>query len=360
MTTSILELAELIEAEVFGETDLEITGPETLENAKFGQISFLANAKYLESLAVTQASAIILQTEHLDQVKLQQLGRTLLVVPDAMSSMLRILEHFHSPPAVPDVGISRQAEIGRCVQIGEATNVQAGVHIADGVVIGSGCNILPGAYIGPNCVLGNRVTIHPNVVIYALSRLGNGVTIHANSVIGADGFGYRQRNGRHEKIPHFGQVEIEDDVEIGACTTIDRAMIGKTVIGRGTKIDILVMVGHNSNLGEHNLLAGQCGLAGSVTTGDYVVCAGQVGIADHVHLGSGAVCGGMSGVHQDLVAGQTYLGLPAANELQTIKIWSVQKKLPEMRMQLKKLQQEVDRLSQQQNQKPPSETERAA
>jgi len=360
MTTSILDLADLINAEVLGDTDLEITGPETLENAKSGQITFLANSKYLEFLASTQASAIIIQTDHLDQLKLHQLGRTLLVVPDAMSSMLQILEHFHSPPDAPEIGISARAEIGRCVQIGNATNVHAGAYIADGVVIGSGCNILPGAYIGPRCVLGNQVTIHPNVVIYGLALIGDCVTIHANSVIGADGFGYRQRNGRHEKMPHFGQVEIQDNVEIGACTTVDRAMIGKTVIGLGTKIDNLVMVAHNCNLGEHNLLAGQCGLAGSVTTGDHVVCAGQVGIADHVHLGSGAVCGGMSGVHQDLKAGQTYLGLPAASELQTIKIWSAQKKLPQMRMQLKQLQQEVERLSQQQNQESPSETERAA
>ncbi|MEO1995119.1 MAG: UDP-3-O-(3-hydroxymyristoyl)glucosamine N-acyltransferase, partial [Planctomycetaceae bacterium] len=341
MTTSIPHLADLIGAEVFGDKDLEITGTATLENATSGQITFLSSSRYLEFLPSTQASAIIIQTDQLDKIELGELGRTLLIVADAMTAMLKVLEHFHSPKSSPAIGISPRAEIGRCVQIGENTNVHPGAYIADGVVIGTGCDILPGVSVGADCVIGNQVTLHPGVVLYSRTMIGDCVTIHANSVIGADGFGYRQQNGKHEKIPHFGHVEIQDHVEIGACTTVDRAMIGQTVIGAGTKIDNLVMVAHNCDLGQHNLLAGQSGMAGSVTTGDYVVCAGQVGIADHVHLGPGAVCGGMSGVHQDVGPGQTYLGLPAANERQTIKIWSAQKKLPEMRVQLKQLQQQV-------------------
>ena len=154
----------------------------------------------------------------------------------------------------------------------------------------------------------------PNAVLYDDIIVGNRVIIHAGCVIGADGFGYRLVDGRHERIPHFGTVRIEDDVEIGANTTIDRAMVDETVIGQGTKLDNLVMIGHNCEIGRHNLFVSQVGLAGSVTTGDYVVCAGQVGIADHVHLGSRSVLEPKAGVHKDVPDGERHVGVPAIPE----------------------------------------------
>jgi UDP-3-O-[3-hydroxymyristoyl] glucosamine N-acyltransferase len=164
-------------------------------------------------------------------------------------------------------------------------------------------------------------------------------------VIGADGFGYRTIEGRHVRITHFGSVRIEDDVEVGAATTIDRAMVGETIIGAGTKLDNLVMIGHNCEIGRHNLFVSQVGLAGSVTTGDYVVCAGQTGVADHVHLGAGCVLGAKSGVHKDIPAGQRYIGAPATPESEARRIVMTQQKIPEMRKQLRALERQVQELA---------------
>lgn len=164
-------------------------------------------------------------------------------------------------------------------------------------------------------------------------------------MIGADGFSYRLVDGRHERIPHYGSVRIEDDVEVGACTTIDRAMVDETVIGQGTKLDNLVMIGHNCEIGRHNLLVSQAGLAGSVTTGDYVICAGQVGIADHVHLGTRSVVGAKAGVHKDIPAGERQIGVPAIPEAECRRVVMAQHKLPEMRQQLKALERQVVELT---------------
>jgi len=195
--------------------------------------------------------------------------------------------------------------------------------------------------------LGDDCLIYPNVVLYAGVQIRSRVIIHANAVIGADGFGYRFREGRYQKIPHLGWVSIEDDVEIGAATTIDRGMIGATVIGEGTKLDNLVMIGHNCELGKHNAFASQVGLAGSVTTGDYVRCAGQVGIADHVHLGTAAVFGAKAGIHKDMEAGKTYLGAPATEEQDQMRILMSLRKVPELRAHFRQLEKQVADLQQQ-------------
>jgi UDP-3-O-[3-hydroxymyristoyl] glucosamine N-acyltransferase len=183
--------------------------------------------------------------------------------------------------------------------------------------------------------------------------IGDRAIIHAGAIIGADGFGYRLRDGRQEKVTHFGTVRIEADVELGACTTVDRAMIGETVIGEGTKIDNLVMVAHNCELGKHNVLTSQVGLAGSVTSGDYVVCAGQVGVADHVHLGTGCVLGSRSGVHKDIPAGETQIGAPSQPAAEAMKVFMAQRKLPallktvrDMEAQISKLTAQLEQLQQ--------------
>jgi UDP-3-O-[3-hydroxymyristoyl] glucosamine N-acyltransferase len=183
--------------------------------------------------------------------------------------------------------------------------------------------------------------LHPNVVLYDGVILGHRVTVHSSSVIGADGFGYQLVEGRHQRIPHFGTVRIEDDVEIGACTTIDRAMVGETLIGAGTKLDNLVMIAHNCEIGRHNLFVSQVGLAGSVTTGEYVVCAGKVGILGHVHLGDAAVFGGGAGVHKDMPGGQSYLGIPAEPKVDAIRIMMIQRKLPELRQRIIQLEEQM-------------------
>src|SRR5205807_1025225 len=184
----------------------------------------------------------------------------------------------------------------------------------EGSILGARCQVHPGAVLGRHCRLGDDVVVYPNAVLYDGTVLGSRVIIHANAVLGADGFGYRQQSGKHVKVPQLGHVEIADDVEIGACSTIDRGTFDATRVGEGTKIDNLVQIGHNCQIGRHNLLVSQVGIAGSSSTGDYVVAAGQAGIVDHVHIGQGAVIGGQSGVSKNVPAGQRVLGAPARPE----------------------------------------------
>lgn len=254
---------------------------------------------------------------------------------------LNILHRSVRPP----VGISPEAYVNATAQIGRSTNIFPGAHVAAGVIIGDNCDIHPGVVIGRGCQLGDEVVLHPNVVLYENTNIGNRVILHAGAVIGADGFSYRLIDGRHERIPHYGSVRIEDDVEVGACTTIDRAMVDETIIGQGTKLDNLVMIGHNCEIGRHNLLVSQAGLAGSVTTGDYVICAGQVGIADHIHLGTRSVVGAKAGVHKDIPAGERQIGTPAIPEAECRRVVMAQHKLPEMRQQLKALERQVAELT---------------
>jgi UDP-3-O-[3-hydroxymyristoyl] glucosamine N-acyltransferase len=205
-------------------------------------------------------------------------------------------------------------------------------------IIGRGSRLHSGVVIGADCRTGEDVELHPHVVLYDGTVVGNRVTIHANSVIGADGFGYRHRDGRHEKVPQLGHVEIGDDVEIGACCTIDRGTFGATRIGAGSKIDNLVQIGHNCRIGNHNLLVSQCGIAGSSSTGDGVTVAGQAGIVDHVQIGAGAIIGAQAGVTKDVPENQAVLGSPAAPMREQKRILMTIGHLPEMRRSLRRME----------------------
>jgi UDP-3-O-[3-hydroxymyristoyl] glucosamine N-acyltransferase len=207
--------------------------------------------------------------------------------------------------------------------------------------IGKNCHIHHQVSIGPDCTLGDDVILYPGVVLYEGTVLGNRVTIHANTVIGADGFGYRLKEGRHCKVPQLGHVEIGDDVEIGACTTIDRATFEATRIGAGTKIDNLVQIAHNCQIGQHNLLVSQVGIAGSSSTGDYVVMAGQVGVTDHAHIGTGAVIGAQAGVTKDIPPGQRYLGAPAKPEREVKRVAICLEKLPDIWRDIKRIKKQL-------------------
>jgi UDP-3-O-[3-hydroxymyristoyl] glucosamine N-acyltransferase len=271
-------------------------------------------------------------------------SRTLILADEPETAFLAVAALLHPRRQKPAPAVSNTAHIANTAQVGPRTSVGHAAVVGEDAVIGSDCVIGPGVVIGDGCRLGNNVTIHANTVLYDDVVVGNDVIIHATCVIGADGFGYRLVNGRHEHLPHFGTVRICDDVEIGAGTTIDRAKVGETVIGTGTRIDNQVMIGHNCIIGRHNLLVSQVGFAGSVTTGDYVVCAGQAGIADHVHLGDGAIIGAKAGVHRDMPGGQSYLGSPAAPAPEATRQLMALKRLPQLRTTVKELQNELTRL----------------
>jgi UDP-3-O-[3-hydroxymyristoyl] glucosamine N-acyltransferase len=239
---------------------------------------------------------------------------------------------------VPGTGVHSTAEIHPSAQISSAASIGAGVKIGPGCRIHAGVSIAAGCRVGANCVL------HPSVTLYSYTCLGDRVTIHAGAVLGAHGFGYRQVGGKHVPTSQLGYVNIQNDVEIGASVTIDRGTYGATEIGEGTKIDNQVMIAHNCRIGRHNLLCSQVGVAGSCTTGDYVILAGQVGLKDHVHLNDGVIVAAQAGVMDDLDAG-IYLGTPARPQRDQMQIFAVQRRLPELRRDVKALQKQIETLT---------------
>jgi UDP-3-O-[3-hydroxymyristoyl] glucosamine N-acyltransferase len=225
--------------------------------------------------------------------------------------------------------------------IGKDVAIYPFVFVGDGAQVGDGTALHPGAVIGAGCKLGCDCIIHPNAVLYQNVILGDRVEIHAGSVLGGDGFGYRQTEGRHVKVPHSGRLEVENDVEVGANCTIDRATFETTRIGEGTKIDNLVMIGHNNQIGRHNLLCGQVGIAGSCKTGDYVVMAGQAGIKDKTQIGHGVIVGAQAGVHRNIPDGQNVLGSPAIPVREQRRIFQMIARLPEMHHKLRALAAQI-------------------
>jgi len=336
VTVTVRELAELVCGRLHGDGDIPIRDAGSLSEAGTGHITFVENDRQARHLATCRASAVVVPQD------LPINGLTVIHVDDPLSAFLAIVQHLRrgiraSAPIKAPPGVDPRAVVHPSAVLGEGVSIHPLVSVGEGTVLGARCQLYPGVVVGRHCRLGDDVTLYPHAVLYDGCVLGNRVIVHAHAVLGADGFGYRQHNGRHVKVPQLGGVEIGDDVEIGAGTTIDRGTFEATRIGPGTKIDNLVMIGHNCRIGPHNLLVSQVGIAGSCTTGAYVVMAGQVGIADHVHIGDGAVLGARCGVGSDLAGGIRYLGEPALPEREQKKIYVSLCKLPEMRRDLQRI-----------------------
>jgi UDP-3-O-[3-hydroxymyristoyl] glucosamine N-acyltransferase len=339
------QLAVRVAGEVSGNAALEIRAAASLRNAGPHDISFAGDEKHLRTLAESRAGACIVGRKYRDSQILSGARASLLFVDDPQDAFISVLREFRGASPRPRVGVSPAATISDSATIGPDCNIYPGAFVDDNVVMGARCDVHPGTYVGRDCRIGDDCVLYPHAVLYADVRLGDRVIVHASAVLGADGFGYRFRNGRFEKIPQLGWVAVENDCEIGACATIDRGMIGATVIGEGTKLDNLVMIGHNCELGKHNAFASQVGLAGSVTTGEYVRCAGQVGVADHVHLGRGCTLGAKAGIHKDIPEGETHIGYPARPEQEQLRIVMATGKVPEMRKALRELEVRVEKLT---------------
>ncbi|HBJ34591.1 MAG TPA: UDP-3-O-(3-hydroxymyristoyl)glucosamine N-acyltransferase [Planctomycetaceae bacterium] len=274
---------------------------------------------------------------------IEALGCTQIVAKDIHGVFTHIVSRFRPREEVPAyASIHSSAQIDPTATIGSGTRIDAGVVVGAGVVIGNDCHLMPGVVVMEQSAIGNCCRLFPNVVIYEHSRIDDHVRIHAGTIIGADGFGYRQVQGRHVSTAQLGYVHIESHVDIGANVTIDRGTYGVTRIGEGTKIDNLVMIAHNCHIGRHNLLCSQVGIAGSCQTGDYVVLAGQVGLADHITLGDHAIVGAQAGVMENLAGDQVYLGSPATSQRDQMQIMAVQRRLPEIRREVKTLRREMD------------------
>lgn len=339
------ELARRVGGKLYGDASVRIDGAHSIGKAGPGEITFAIDELNLRKLRTTQPAAVILAPKKFEAAHAEYAERTWIVADDPFGAFVEILQIFRPQKVRVVTGVSPHAIVASTATIGPNCNVFPSAVIGENVVIGAGCDIHPGVVISADCRIGDNCIIYPNAVLYPQVLVGNRVIIHASAVLGADGFGYRFQGGRFVKIPQLGTVRLDDDVEIGACTTIDRAMIGTTVIGEGTKLDNLIMIGHNCELGKHNAFASQVGLAGSVTTGDYVRCAGQVGVADHVHIGTQAVLGAKAGIHKDMEGGKTYLGAPATEDKEQFRIAMAIRKLPDMRQQVRQLEQQVAELT---------------
>ena len=335
MTVTVRQLAELVQGKVFGDETLPIRAARPLREAQPGDITFVEDAKYTRELPACLASAVIAP----ESIPVN--GRVLIQVDDPLSAFATIVRHLHGRPEPPVHGVDPRACVDPSTVIGPDASVYPLAVIGEGTVIGARCRIHSGVVIGRRCRLGDDVILYSNVVLYDDTVLGNRVIVHGNAVLGADGFGYRLHDGRHVKVPQLGHLEIEDDVEIGAGTTIDRGTFQATRIGTGTKIDNLVQIGHNCRIGRHNLIVSLVGMAGSSSTGDYVVLAGQAGVVGHIHIGDGACIGGQAGVTKDVAPGQRLIGCPARPERDHQRAVVNLEKVPEMRKDIRRIKQHL-------------------
>lgn len=334
------QIADHLGGHIIGNPAVAISAVEVIERATAAHLTYLSDEKKLSRLN-SSATRLVLAARSAEKFLHDIDQITFILVDEPEIAFLQITGLLHPQRQSSTKGISPTAIIPASVRIGAGTVIGHHVVIGHDVSIGRNCRIEHGTVIEDGCSLGDNVVLHPNCVLYHDLIIGNDVTIHATCVIGADGFGYRTVDGRHERLPHYGTVRICDDVEIGAGSTIDRAKVGETIIGTGTRIDNQVMIGHNCRLGPHNLIVSQVGFAGSVSTGAYVVCAGQAGIADHVHLGDGAVIGAKTGVHRDMKGGQSYFGTPASPIADAARNMMALRRLPEMRNTVKQLERDV-------------------
>jgi UDP-3-O-[3-hydroxymyristoyl] glucosamine N-acyltransferase len=330
---TIEAINQAVGGKLSGNPAIEITGVEEISKAVKTQLTFIGQKKYIKIWNRSGASAAIIN--HGLDVEPGQ-DRALVRVADADLALAQVLHLFAPEPARCKAGIHPTAVVDETAIIGAGAAIGAGCYIGPGVVIGRGTTLYPNVTVLDDTLIGSQTVVWSGTVIRDRCLIGNHCIIHPNVTIGADGFGYRPSpDGRGlVKIPHIGTVEIGNGVEIGPGSCVDRGKFSATSIGDGTKIDNLVQIGHNCTLGRSCVIAGQAGLAGSVTLGDGVVMGGRSLIKDHVTVGAGARIGGSAGVVSDVAAGKTVLGLPADDHRQTLRIWAAQKHLPDLVKQL--------------------------
>lgn len=339
MVATLEELAALVHGRLVGDGNVPIRSARPVGEAGPGDITFIENERYAKMLRASPASAAIVGP-HFKRVPTDR-PLPMIEVDDPILAFLAVRSHLGSNQKTRWTGVHPQSYVAPTARIGENVAIYPFAYVGEDAEIGDGTTLHPGAVVGDRCQLGRDVVIHPNAVLYPDVTLGDRVEVHAGTVLGGDGFGYRLVDGRHVKIPQTGRVEVGNDVEIGANCTVDRATFEATRIGEGSKIDNLVMIGHNNQIGRHNLLCGQVGIAGSSKTGDYVVMAGQAGIKDNIEIGERVIVGAQAGVHRGVPPGQQILGSPAIPVREQRRIFQMIARLPEMHRQLRELSAQV-------------------
>ncbi|MFA5069031.1 MAG: UDP-3-O-(3-hydroxymyristoyl)glucosamine N-acyltransferase [Candidatus Omnitrophota bacterium] len=325
MKKSLKEIAVLINGELVGDGDTQISSVNGIREAQEGDITFLANSLYGPLLAKTNASAVITSRE------IAQSAKPIIRTDDPSLAFTKVISLFRDTyDKGPPAGIDKLAFIGKGAKIGKGVSIAAFAVVEFGAEIGDNAVIYPHVYIGHNARIGKDAKLYPGVVVREDCVIGERVIIHSNSVIGSDGFGYVKINGVHQKIPQTGIVLICDDVEIGSNVSIDRARFGKTVIGKGTKIDNLVQIAHNVLVGDNAIIVSQAGISGSARVGNNVILAGQSGVVGHVEIGDNAIVAAQAGVTKSVPSNTVVLGSPANNISEQKRIFACLHKLPEL------------------------------
>ncbi|MBW2636360.1 MAG: UDP-3-O-(3-hydroxymyristoyl)glucosamine N-acyltransferase [Deltaproteobacteria bacterium] len=331
------EIAEYLGATVVGDGDIEIHDIRGIDEAGEGDLTFIANPKYRKKLASTGASAVIVGHD------MGTSDKNLLVVDDPYASMARALALLY-PEEKPFSGVSEGAWIESGAKLAEWAVVYPGVYIGKNVRIGKGTILYPGVAIGNDSIIGEDSVLHPNVTLYRKCRIGSRVILHAGVVVGSDGFGFANPGKDNLKVSQVGFAQIDDDVEVGSNSTIDRGTLGKTWIQRGVKIDNLVQIGHNVVVGEDSIIVAQVGISGSTKLGKSVILGGQAGLVGHISIGDNVMVAAKSGVHKDVAPNQIVSGVPNMPHNKMLRIQASIPKLPEMRKTMSSLLKKIGEL----------------
>lgn len=340
MQITLKEIAGLLGGSVVGDEAVVIENIRPLEEAGRGDITFIANAKYLKQLKTTKASAILAAPQTPAE------GKNLVIVPDPYVAFGKLLVLFH-PMRHSFRGISPDAYLEEGADVSPKATVYPRAYVSRGAVIEKGAVIYPGVFIGSNVSIGEDSVLYANVTVYADSVIGRRVILHSGVVVGGDGFGFAAPGRGNNKIPQVGSVQIDDDVEIGANSTIDRGTLGKTWIGRNVKIDNLVQIAHNVVIGENSVITAQVGISGSTRLGKSVIVGGQAGIVGHINIGDNVMIAAKTGVHKEIESGQVYAGSPQLPYRQWLKVEACRTKLPEMKKTIEELKKKIDILQEQ-------------
>lgn len=343
MVFTAKQIAEFLKGEIIGNPNVEVDNFAKIEEGKPRTLSFLANPKYTHYIYETKADIVLVNKDFTPE---KEISATLIKVANAYAALASLLEMVNSANPAKE-GIEEMSYISPTAKIGEKAYVGAFAYIGDNVVIEDNTKIYPQTYIGDNVKIGNNVIIYSGVKIYHNCQIGDNTIIHAGAVIGSDGFGFSEENGVYSKIPQTGNVIIESNTEIGANTTVDRAVMGSTIIRSGVKLDNLIQIGHNSEIGSNTVMAAQAGIAGSTKIGESCVLGGQVGIGGHISIGDRSQIGAQSGIISNTPSDSQVMGSPATNVKNFFKSSIIYPKLPDMYRQLAALERELQELKKQ-------------
>lgn len=333
----LAEISALVGGQIIGQPDTVVTGVSSVEVAEPGHLVYVDSDRFIKAARTSKAAAFVVGQ------RIPEFSRPQLLVSHPRYAFACIVQRFFVP-SYRARGIAEQIFKGRDVQIGPDASIWPFVTLGDRVRIGARVTLYPGVFIGDDSTVGNDSLLYANVTVRERCRIGKRVIIHSGAVIGSDGFGYVQHQGRHHKIPQLGTVTIEDDVELGANATVDRATFGHTLIKRGTKVDNLVQIAHNVSIGEDSIVVAQVGIAGSTAVGNQVLIGGQAGLAGHIQIGDRVMIAARAGVNRSLTPDQAVSGAPVMPHEAWVKAQAVIPRLPELRQQVRALEERVRRL----------------